>query len=151
MYSAAFRIWTAMVTTGLAGAAYGQTLEITRSAGRQSREAPAANFTGTARVDMLFGSLFTADVSGGSVAFEPGARTAWHSHPGGQTLIVTAGVGRVQRWGDVVEEIRVGDVVRIPAESEALARRRAPDSDDPHRNHRAPRRQGCRLDGTGKR
>ena len=47
---------------------------------------------------MLFGSLFTSDVSGGSVAFEPGARTAWHSHPGGQTLIVTAGAGRVQRW-----------------------------------------------------
>jgi 4-carboxymuconolactone decarboxylase len=116
LYSAAFRIWTAMVTTGLAGAAYGQTLEITRSAVRQSREAPAANFTGTARVDMLFGSLFTADISGGSVAFEPGARTAWHSHPGGQTLIVTAGVGRVQRWGDVVEEIRVGDVVRIAAD-----------------------------------
>ena len=116
MYSAAFRIWTAMVATGLAGAAYGQSLEITRSAGRQSREAPAANFTGTARVDMLFGSLFTADISGGSVAFAPGARTAWHSHPGGQTLIVTAGVGRVQRWGDVVEEIRAGDVVRIPAD-----------------------------------
>ena len=116
MYSTAFRIWAAMVTTGLAGAAHGQPLVITRSAGRQVREAPSANFTGGARVDMLFASLVAADVSGGSVAFEPGARTAWHSHPGGQTLIVTAGVGRVQRWGDVVEEIRAGDVVRIPAD-----------------------------------
>src|SRR5690606_25994201 len=71
-------------------------------------------FTGVARVDMLFASLVNADATAGSVAFEAGARTAWHVHPGGQTLIVTAGVGRVQRWGDAVEEIRTGDVVRIP-------------------------------------
>ena len=105
------------VITLIAGAAVadGQTLVITRSAGREVREAPSANFTGVARVDMLFDALVNADVSGGSVAFEAGARTAWHSHPGGQTLIVTAGVGRVQRWGDLVEEIRAGDVVRIPA------------------------------------
>lgn len=100
----------------LAGAsgADAQTLVITRSATREVREAPSANFTGVARVDMLFGALVNADISGGSVAFEPGARTAWHVHPGGQTLVVTAGVGRVQRWGEAVEEIRTGDVVRIP-------------------------------------
>ena len=96
-------------------AADGQTLVITRGTERQTREAPRATFTGTARIDMLFDSLVSADVSGGSVSFEPGARTAWHVHPGGQTLIVTAGVGRVQRSGDAIEEIRAGDVVRIPA------------------------------------
>lgn len=106
-----------MVTTLLAAAAAdGQTLVITRGVERQAREAPPANFTGVARVDMLFDSLVNADATAGSVAFEAGARTAWHSHPGGQTLIVTAGVGRVQRWGDAVEEIRLGDVVRIPAD-----------------------------------
>jgi 4-carboxymuconolactone decarboxylase len=64
---------------------------------------------------MLFEALDPSHASGGSVTFEPGARTAWHSHPRGQILIVTAGTGRVQRWGDAVEVIRAGDVVRIPA------------------------------------
>ena len=63
----------------------------------------------------LFEALDPLDASGGSVTFEAGARTAWHSHPRGQILIVTAGTGRVQRWGDPIEEIRQGDVVRIPA------------------------------------
>lgn len=98
----------------VASAAHGQTLAITRGAERDIREGPASNFTGVARVDMLFDSLVNADATAGSVAFEAGARTAWHVHPGGQTLIVMAGVGRVQRWGDAVEEIRTGDVVRIP-------------------------------------
>ena len=64
---------------------------------------------------MLFEGVDHSGASGGSVTFEPGARTAWHSHPGGQILIVTAGTGRVQRWGGPIEEIRTGDVVRIPA------------------------------------
>ena len=64
---------------------------------------------------MLFETLDPLHASAGSVTFEPGARTAWHSHPAGQILIVTAGTGRVQRWGDRIEEIRTGDVVRIPA------------------------------------
>ena len=98
----------------VASAAHDQTLAITRGAERDVREAPASNFTGVARVDMLFDALVNADATAGSVAFEAGARTAWHVHPGGQTLIVTAGVGRVQRWGDAAEEIRTGDVVRIP-------------------------------------
>lgn len=98
----------------VASAAHGQTLAITRGVERDVREAPPSNFTGVARVDMLFDALVNADATAGSVAFEAGARTAWHVHPGGQTLIVTAGVGRVQRWGDAAEEIRTGDVVRIP-------------------------------------
>jgi 4-carboxymuconolactone decarboxylase len=64
---------------------------------------------------MLFEALDPSHASGGSVTFEPGARTAWHTHPRGQILIVTAGAGRIQRWGDPIEEIRAGDVVRIAA------------------------------------
>jgi 4-carboxymuconolactone decarboxylase len=64
---------------------------------------------------MLFEAAPPSHASGGSVAFEPGGRTAWHSHPGGQILIVTAGTGRVQQWGGPIEEIQAGDVVRIPA------------------------------------
>jgi 4-carboxymuconolactone decarboxylase len=87
---------------------------ITRAATRPSRVAPAENFTGTARVQPLFESTATMRAFGASVAFDAGARTAWHTHPRGQVLIVTAGVGRIQRWGGPVEEIRSGDVVRIP-------------------------------------
>jgi len=90
-------------------------LGISRSGSRQVRTAPAQNFTGTARVEMLFEPLDGSRAGGASVTFEPAARTAWHSHPWEQILIITAGVGRVQRWGDAVEEVRAGDVVRIPA------------------------------------
>ena len=89
-------------------------LVITRAAQRQPMVAPAANFTGTARVRPLFESTGEARAYGASVSFDAGARTAWHSHPRGQLLIVTEGVGRVGRWGAPVEEIRPGDVVRIP-------------------------------------
>ena len=92
-----------------------QALVITRAGSRTARPGPAENFTGAARVEMLFDAVDPSHASGGSVTFEPGARTAWHAHPRGQILIVTAGAGRVQRWGDPIEEIRVGDVVRIPA------------------------------------
>ena len=92
-----------------------QTIVITRGGSRAVRTGPAANFAGEVRVEMLFEALAPAHASGGSVTFEPGARTAWHSHPGGQILIVTAGTGRVQGWGGPVEEIRVGDVVKIQA------------------------------------
>lgn len=71
-------------------------------------------FTGSVRVDSRFQAAAPARVGGGIVTFEPGARTAWHTHPLGQTLIVTAGLGRVQKWGDAVQEIRPGDVVWIP-------------------------------------
>ena len=92
-----------------------QTLTITRGGSRPIRQAPAESFSGAARVEMLFETLEPLHASAGSVTFEPGARTAWHSHPAGQILIVTAGIGRVQRWGDRIEEIRTGDIVRIPA------------------------------------
>lgn len=92
-----------------------QSLIISRGGSRPVRLAPAQHFTGTVRVEMLFEAVDPSDASAGTVTFEAGARTAWHSHPRGQTLIVTAGIGRVQRWGDPIEEIRAGDVVRIPA------------------------------------
>jgi 4-carboxymuconolactone decarboxylase len=99
----------------VAASAEAQTIVITRAGSRVVRPGPPENFTGSARVDRLFEASDPSHASGGSVTFEPGARTAWHSHPRGQILIVTAGTGRVQRWGDRVEEIHVGDVVRIPA------------------------------------
>jgi quercetin dioxygenase-like cupin family protein len=88
---------------------------ITRNGSQPSIHGPADWFTGTVRIDPLF--LQANDPSratGASVTFEPGARTAWHSHPLGQTLIVIAGCGRVQRAGGPIEEIRPGDVVWFP-------------------------------------
>jgi 4-carboxymuconolactone decarboxylase len=86
----------------------------TRSEAQPARQAPAEYLTGSVRVDQQFQASAPGRVSGARVTFEPGARTAWHSHPLGQTLIVTSGVGRVQRWGDPIDEIRSGDVVWIP-------------------------------------
>jgi 4-carboxymuconolactone decarboxylase len=91
-----------------------QMIRIVRSGSQPSRQGLAENFTGSVRVDPLFQANPPARASGSLVTFEPGARTAWHTHPLGQVLIVTAGTGRVQRWGDPVEEIRKGDVVWIP-------------------------------------
>jgi quercetin dioxygenase-like cupin family protein len=86
-------------------------MEITRSGAQPSRKGPAEWFTGTVRIDPLFSAPSPARAAGSSVTFEPGARTAWHTHPLGQTLIVTAGFGLVQREGGAIEEIRPGDVV----------------------------------------
>lgn len=80
-------------------------------AGRPSMKGPTDWFTGQVRVDPLFGEYDKDRVQGVSVTFEPGARTAWHTHPLGQTIIVTSGICRVQRWGGPVEEIHPGDVV----------------------------------------
>ncbi len=91
-----------------------QTIAIARSATQPAQQGPAANFTGSVRVDPLFQATAPARATGGLVTFEPGARSAWHSHPLGQVLIVTAGTGRVQQWGGSIDEIRRGDVVRIP-------------------------------------
>ena len=88
-------------------------MEIKRSGLQPSGKGPAEHFTGTVRVDPLFQAHDQARASGAYVTFEPGARTAWHSHPVGQTLIVTAGRGLVQRWGGPIMEIRPGDVVWI--------------------------------------
>lgn len=88
-------------------------MEITRNGTRASGKGPAEWFTGTVRMDPLFAAPEPARVTGLDVTFEPGARTAWHTHPLGQTLIVTAGCGRVQREGGKIEEIKPGDVVWI--------------------------------------
>jgi 4-carboxymuconolactone decarboxylase len=96
-------------------ASEGKPIVVTRSEAQSSRQGPAENFTGSVRVDQQFQAAAPGRVFGARVTFEPGARTAWHSHPLGQTLIVTSGVGRVQRWGDPVDEIRPGDIVWIPA------------------------------------
>ena len=89
-------------------------MDIQRSGSQPSGKGPVDWFTGTVRIDPLFSPPDPARVTAASVTFEPGARTAWHTHPLGQTLIVTAGCGWVQRWGGPVEEIRPGDVVWIP-------------------------------------
>ncbi|CAH2397173.1 (R)-mandelonitrile lyase [Mesorhizobium ventifaucium] len=89
-------------------------MKITRVGSQPSGPGPADYFTGAVRIDPLFQAPEPARVGGASVTFEPGARTAWHTHPLGQTLIVTAGLGWVQRECAPVEEIRPGDVVWIP-------------------------------------
>ncbi len=86
-------------------------MDIKRSGSRPSGKGPAEYFTGSVRVDPLVEAKEPARVRGAHVTFEPGARTAWHTHPLGQTLIVTSGLGWVQRQGGPVEEIRPGDVV----------------------------------------
>ena len=92
-------------------------MDIKRSGSQPSGKGPSEYFTGTVRIDPLFEAPDPARVVGASVTFEPGARTAWHTHPLGQTLIVTAGYGRVQRWGGPIEDIRPGDVIWFePAE-----------------------------------
>jgi len=89
-------------------------MQITRSGSQPSGKGPSEYFTGAVRVDPLFQAPTPARVSGASVTFEPGARTAWHTHPLGQTLIVTAGCGRVQREDGPIEEIHPGDVIWFP-------------------------------------
>jgi len=88
-------------------------MDILRNGTAPSKRGPAEYFTGTVRVDAPFAGTDGARVSGAIVTFEPGARTAWHTHPLGQTLIVTAGVGRVQKHGEPVQDIRPGDIVWI--------------------------------------
>ena len=86
-------------------------MEIKRIGAQPSNKGPSDWFTGTVRIDPLFQAAAPARAAGASVTFEPGARTAWHTHPLGQTLIITCGYGRAQRWGGPIEEIRPGDVV----------------------------------------
>ena len=89
-------------------------MEIKRSGSQPSGKGSAEYFTGIVRIDPLFQPPDPARVVGASVTFEPGARTAWHTHPLGQTLIVTAGSGLAQRWGSPIEDIRPGDVIWFP-------------------------------------
>lgn len=88
-------------------------MNINRSGAQPSTKGATDYFTGTVRVDPLFEAHEPARTSGASVTFEPGARTAWHTHPFGQTLIVTAGCGLVQRWGESIQPIRPGDVIQF--------------------------------------
>jgi len=90
-------------------------MRVSRGGSQPSTKGSADYFTGTVRIDPLFQAEAPARAAGASVTFEPGARTAWHTHPLGQTLIVTAGLGRAQRWGGPIEELRPGDVVWFPA------------------------------------
>jgi quercetin dioxygenase-like cupin family protein len=105
---------TALLASG--GAAYqaAEDVTVTRNGSRPSQRGPAEWFTGAVRIDPLFEATDSSRAAGSTVTFEPTARTAWHTHPRGQRLIVTAGVGRVQGWGGPVDEIRPGDVVWIP-------------------------------------
>ena len=89
-------------------------MEIKRSGSQPSNQGPADWFTGTVRIDSPFKGSDPARVTGAIVTFEPGARTAWHTHPLGQTLIVTGGCGLAQRWGGPIEQIRPGDVIWFP-------------------------------------
>jgi quercetin dioxygenase-like cupin family protein len=86
-------------------------MKITRAGSTPSAKGPEDYFTGTVRLDKLFAAVEPGRVQGAAVTFEPGARTAWHTHPLGQTIIVTSGLGRAQREGGPIEEIRPGDVV----------------------------------------
>ena len=89
-------------------------MEITRAGSTPSAKGPSEYFTGSVRVDRLFQPHAPARTSAGHVTFEPGARSAWHTHPLGQTLIITSGCGWVQREGGPIEEVRPGDVVWFP-------------------------------------
>jgi quercetin dioxygenase-like cupin family protein len=89
-------------------------MEIKRSGAQASRKGPAEWFTGTVRIDPLFQPPAPARVNGAAVTFEPGARTAWHTHPLGQTLLIVSGLGWVQRERGAIEQVRPGDVVWIP-------------------------------------
>ncbi len=88
-------------------------MEIKRNGSQASRAGQEEYFTGSVRIDPLFEPADPARAMGASVTFAPGARTAWHTHPLGQILVVTAGCGRAQRWDGSIEEIRPGDVVRF--------------------------------------
>jgi quercetin dioxygenase-like cupin family protein len=91
-----------------------QQMVVTRADSQPAAKGPVQYFTGSVRVDPLFGPHAPSTAAGVAVTFEPAARSAWHTHPAGQVLIVTAGVGRVQQWGAAVQEIRPGDVIWTP-------------------------------------
>jgi quercetin dioxygenase-like cupin family protein len=104
----------AVAGRALAAAANKTSQTISRAGSLASIKGPAEFFTGNVRIDPLFPANDSAHFSGSYVTFEPGARSAWHMHPTGQHLIVTAGVGRTQAWGGPIEEIKAGDVIWCP-------------------------------------
>jgi quercetin dioxygenase-like cupin family protein len=110
----------AIAIVGARNTAAGETMQrrmsmqIKRSGSEPSRKPPAEYFTGSVRLDPMFQAPEPARVSSGHVTFEPGARTAWHTHPLGQTLIITSGLGWVQREGGAIEDVRPGDIIWFP-------------------------------------
>ena len=125
-------------------------MEIKRAGSQPSGKGPTEWFTGMVRIDPLFPVTAPARGAGNAVTFEPRARTAWHTHPLGQVLIVTAGCGRAQREGGPIEEIRPGDVV-VFAPGEKHWHGAAHHRHDPHRYPGGARRQGGGVDGKGQR
>lgn len=106
-----------IILSMLAPAAFAETekqMKIQRSGSQPSRPGPEDYFTGKVRIDAPFSGSEPARVGGATVTFEPGARTAWHTHPLGQTLIITQGRGWIQMWGDEIQEMNQGDIVWIP-------------------------------------
>ncbi|CAD7715384.1 hypothetical protein LMG31886_15050 [Xanthomonas hydrangeae] len=103
-----------MMAATVPGGEEQQPIRVSKAGGVASAVGPAGYFTGKVRIDAPFQTDAPARVGGATVTFEPGARTAWHTHPLGQTLIVTAGAGRVQEWGKPAQQIRPGDIVWIP-------------------------------------
>ena len=126
-------------------------MDIKRSGSQPSGKGPAEWFTGAVRIDPLFSPPAPARVAGALVTFEPGARTAWHTHPLGQTLIVTAGCGRAQREGGPIEEIRPGDVIWFSPGEKHWHGASARHGGDAYRHPGEARRQGRRVDGEGQR
>ncbi|HKX41975.1 MAG TPA: cupin domain-containing protein [Burkholderiaceae bacterium] len=104
----------AAIAQGAAGEPSPAGQRITRAGSVQANPGPAEFFTGSVRVTPMFPATPDINASGGLVAFEPGARSAWHTHPAGQHLIVTSGIGLTQEWGKPVQEIRAGDVIWCP-------------------------------------
>ena len=102
------------VAAPTASAQASHSIKITRSGSQQPSKGPAEYFTGSVQIEPLFPAHDPSRASGGKVTFEPGARSAWHTHPLGQTLIVTDGTGWIQQWGGPIKEIRKGDVAWIP-------------------------------------
>ena len=116
-------------------------MQISRIGSLPSGKGPPEYFTGSVRINSRFQGSAPARVGGAVVTFEPGARTAWHTHPLGQTLIVTSGTGWMQVEGGPKEEVRPGDIVWFAAWREALARRDCHYRDEPHRDRGGARRQ----------
>lgn len=110
---AATALSLSLAAAGVSAQERGASLSVTPAGTQASIKGQADFFTGAVRVDSLFQAPKPARVGGGTVTFEPGARTVWHTHPLGQTLIVTAGVGLIQEWGQPLREIRAGDTVWI--------------------------------------
>src|SRR5215468_12003358 len=110
-----FALVSLQTQTSAAKASTSSTIKITRSDSLQSNQGSVQYFTGSVQVQQLFPASDPSRTSGGKVTFEAGARSAWHTHPFGQILIVTDGTGWIQQWGGPIEEIRKGDVIWIPA------------------------------------